>query len=154
MGAAYFYHLTTQPLERVLPMLLGKARGAGWRVELRGRDGDRMAALDAALWAGPEEAFLPHGLAGGAHDADQPILLTTGGGAANGPACIMSVDGADVAAAEVQAMERVCVIFDGHDPEAVQVARDQWKALTQAGCAAQYWAQDSGQWTMKAQAGG
>jgi DNA polymerase-3 subunit chi len=154
MGAAYFYHLTTQPLERVLPMLLGKARGEGWRVEVRGRDTDRMAALDAALWAGPEEGFLPHGLAGGAHDADQPILLTTGGGAANAPACIMSVDGADVAAAEVQAMERVCVIFDGHDGEAVQVAREQWKALTQAGCAAQYWAQDSGQWAMKAQAGG
>jgi len=150
MGAAYFYHLTTQPLERVLPMLLGKARSAGWRVEVRGRDADRMAALDAALWAGPEEGFLPHGLAGGPHDADQPILLTTGGGAANAPACIMSVDGAYVAAAEVQAMERVCVIFDGHVGDAVQVARDQWKALTQAGCAAQYWAQDSGQWEKKA----
>jgi hypothetical protein len=36
----------------------------------------------------------------------------------------------------------------------VQVARGQWKALTQAGCAAQYWAQDSGQWAMKAEAGG
>jgi DNA polymerase-3 subunit chi len=46
------------------------------------------------------------------------------------------------------------VIFDGHDGAAVQVARDQWKALTQAGCAAQYWAQDSGQWAMKAEAGG
>jgi DNA polymerase-3 subunit chi len=66
----------------------------------------------------------------------------------------MSVDGADVAAAEVQAMERVCVIFDGHDRDAVQLARGQWKALTQAGCAAQYWAQDSGQWAMKAEAGG
>ena len=32
MGAAYFYHLTETPLERTLPMLLGKCRDAGWRV--------------------------------------------------------------------------------------------------------------------------
>ena len=31
MGAAYFYHLTRQPLEATLPMLLEKSLGAGWR---------------------------------------------------------------------------------------------------------------------------
>ena len=154
MGAAYFYHLTTQPLERVLPMLLGKAREAGWRIEVRGVDGARMQALDAALWLGPEEGFLPHGLAGGPHDADQPVLLTMGEGAANAPTCVMSVDGAAVSPEEVHAMERVCVIFDGHDGAAVQVAREQWKTLTQAGCAAQYWSQESGRWEIKAEAGG
>ncbi len=154
MGAAYFYHLTTQPLERVLPTLLDKARGAGWRIEVRGKDAARMAELDAALWLGPEEGFLPHGLSGGPHDADQPILLTTVPGAGNAPTCIMSVDGADVTPGEVLAMERACVIFDGHDGTAVQVARGQWKALTQAGCAAQYWSQESGRWEKKAEAGG
>ena len=29
MGAAYFYHLTRQPLEATLPMLLEKSLGAG-----------------------------------------------------------------------------------------------------------------------------
>ncbi|NBD28410.1 MAG: DNA polymerase III subunit chi [Alphaproteobacteria bacterium] len=154
MGAAYFYHLTTQPLERVLPMLLGKAREAGWCIEVRGVEATRMEALDAALWLGPEEGFLPHGLAGGDHDADQPILLTTGQGAANAPTCVMSVDGAEVSPEEVQAMARVCVIFDGHDGAAVQVARDQWKGLTSSGCAAQYWSQENGRWEKKAEAGG
>ena len=37
MGAAYFYHLTAAPLEQTLPMLIGKAQGAGWRVVVRGR---------------------------------------------------------------------------------------------------------------------
>ncbi len=152
MGAAFFYHLTTDPLEATLPVLLGKARAAGWRVEVRGRDPARQAALDLRLWDGGEEAFLPHGLAGGAHDAAQPVLLTVEGqAAANGAACIMSVDGAEIAAAEVGAAERVCILFDGHDAAALDHARGQWRRLTGAGCAAQYWAQDDGRWVMKSQ---
>ena len=47
MGAAYFYHLTRAPVEVTLPMLLGKAMGAGWRVAVRGCDTARMEWLDA-----------------------------------------------------------------------------------------------------------
>ena len=155
MGAAYFYHLTSASLEQTLPMLLGKAMGAGWRIEVRGRDAARMAGLDAALWTGADDSFLPHGLAGGAHDADQPILLTTHeqttGQAANGAVCVMAVNGADVTADEADALDRTCIIFDGHDGEALAHARTQWKALTDAGVAAQYWSQESGRWEKKAE---
>ena len=54
---------------------------------------------------------------------------------------------------EVQALERVCVIFDGNDPAALDIARGQWKALTDAGCAAQYWSEESGRWEKKAERG-
>lgn len=151
MGAVYFYHLTSQPLEAALPVLLVKAREAGWRVELRGTDPVRMEALDRALWSGSEEGFLAHGLAGGPHDADQPILLTCGGAAANDPACVMAVDGADLRPEEVSALERACILFDGHDGAALERARGQWTALTGAGCAAQYWSQESGRWEKKAE---
>lgn len=151
MGAAYFYHLTRRPLEETLPVLLDKARGAGWRIAVRGRDPERMAWLDDRLWVGPEESFLAHGLAGGPHDALQPILLTAGPDAANGPECVMAVDGAAVSAEEVRALSRVCILFDGTDPEAVQHARTQWKALTDAGCSAQYWSEESGRWEKKAE---
>lgn len=151
MGAVYFYHLTDSPLEKALPMLIGKARGAGWRVVVRGCAVDHLKWLDEKLWLGPEESFLPHGLAGGGFDADQPVLLTTKAEMPNGAACLMSVDGADITAEEASAMERACVIFDGHDPDAVAHARNQWKGLTGAGVAAQYWAQDAGRWTMKAE---
>lgn len=150
MGAAFFYHLTRRPLEQTLPVLLGKAREAGWRIAVRGADAGRMEWLDEKLWQGPEDGFLPHGLAGGPHDADQPILLTTGA-AANDPACLMTVDGAEVSPQEVQELERVCVLFDGHDPEALNRARGQWKALTDAGCSAQYWSEESGRWEKKAE---
>ncbi|MEL7092463.1 MAG: DNA polymerase III subunit chi [Pseudomonadota bacterium] len=150
MGAAYFYHLTRRPLEETLTMLLGKARGAGWRVAVRGRDAARLSWLDEKLWLGPEEGFLPHGLAGGAQDADQPILLTTGD-AGNDPQCLMTIDGADVSAEEVAAHDRVCVLFDGNDTDALAVARGQWKALTDAGASAQYWSEESGRWEKKAE---
>lgn len=152
MGAAYFYHMTRTPLEATLPALLAKAREAGWRVAVRGTDAARMEWLDERLWLGPEEAFLPHGLAGGAHDADQPVLLTTGNALTNGAACLMAVDGAGVDPDEAHGLERVCILFDGNDPAAVERARGQWRALTGAGVAAQYWSQASGRWQKTAEA--
>lgn len=152
MGAAYFYHLTDSPLEATLPMLIGKARDAGWRVLVRGRDRALLQRLDDVLWTGSDDGFLPHGLAGGPHDADQPVLL--GDVPADGFACVMSVGGADVSPDEVGALERTCILFDGHDGTALEHARGQWKALTEAGCAAQYWAQEGGRWTKKAEKGG
>ena len=152
MGAAYFYHLTESPVDVTLPMLLGKARGAGWRVVVRGTLADRMEWLDQKLWFGPEEGFLPHGLAGGPHDAAQPILLTTGPDRPNAAQCLMAIDGAEVDPDEVSALERVCVLFDGNDPSAVERARDQWRTITQAGCSAQYWSEESGRWEKKAEA--
>jgi DNA polymerase-3 subunit chi len=133
-------------------MLLEKSLGAGWRVAVRGRDAARLVWLDERLWLGPEDGFLPHGIAGGPHDADQPVLLTTQSACPNGAVCVMAIDGAEVRAEEVQTLERVCILFDGNDDAAVQVARGQWKALTGAGCAAQYWSEASGRWEKKAEA--
>lgn len=131
-------------------MLLEKSRGAGWRVEVRGVNASAMEQLDRALWSGPPGTFLPHGLAGGAQDDDQPILLTTTPDGV-GASCVMSVHGAEVSADEVNGAERVCVLFDGHDGDALTRARSQWKTLSDAGCSAQYWSQDSGRWEKKAE---
>lgn len=151
MGAAYFYHLTRSPLEVTLPMLLGKARSAGWRIAVRGTSEDRMNWLDDKLWVGSGDDFLPHGRAGGDFDADQPVLLTTSSDSPNGPQCLMTMDGAEVAPGEVEDLDRVCVLFDGNDAGALQKARVQWKSLTDAGCQAQYWSQSDGGWSKKAE---
>ncbi|MCF6315295.1 MAG: DNA polymerase III subunit chi [Marinosulfonomonas sp.] len=159
MGAAYFYHLTRAPLEAVLPMLLEKSIGAGWRILVRGTDVNRMEWLDKNLWLGRDDGFLPHGLAGGDHDAAQPILLTTESSTestteaitANNATCVLAIDGADVSVEEVNKMERVSILFDGNDEAALTRARAQWKALTEAGCSAQYWSQQSGSWEKKAE---
>ena len=111
-----------------------------------------MDWLDQKLWLGAEDGFLAHGLAGGEHDAEQPILLSFDA-ASEGTttACLMAIDGAEVTADEVSKLERVCVLFDGNDPAAVDVARGQWKALTDAGCSAQYWSEADGRWEKKAE---
>lgn len=132
-------------------MLLGKAVAAEMRVVVRGTDLRRLGWLDEKLWLGADDGFLPHGLAGGAHDADQPVLLTAAREAANGACCLMSIDGAPVGADEVAAMERVCVLFDGNDPAALDHARSQWKSLKDAGASAQYWSEESGRWEKKAE---
>lgn len=150
MGAAYFYHLTERPLETTLPVLLGKALEAGWRVEVRGTDEAALDRLDRHLWLG--DGFLPHGRAGGPHDAEQPILLTTAPGG-NAATCVMSVDGADISPEEVGVMERVCILFSDADASAVEHARGQWRDLAEAGSEAQYWAEDGGRWVKKAETG-
>lgn len=152
MGTVLFYHLTRTPLEATLPSLLEKARNAGLQVLVRGASEERLEWLDEALWLG--EGFLPHGRVGGEYDADQPVLLSTGVEAPNGAECLMVIDGAEVDPGEVNGMKKVCVLFDGGDSAAVSRAREQWKALTDAGCAAEYWSQESGSWAVKAVGGG
>lgn len=151
MGAAYFYHLTRRPLVDTLRMLLGKSLENDWRVVVRGVEPEGLEALDRALWLGPEDDFLPHGVAGGAYDALQPVLLSHLPDVPNAAHCVMSVHGAAVTAEEVNRLERVCVLFDGNDPQALDVARGQWRMLKEAGASAQYWSEESGRWEKKAQ---
>lgn len=152
MGAVYFYHLTRNPADVTLVSLIGKARAQGWRVLVRGADRQRLDWLDQKLWlTGGDESFLPHGVAGNPYDADQPILLTGSAENTNKAACLMSIDGADLAPDEINDCERACILFDGHDEAAVQHARVQWKTLTDSGCAAQYWSEEGGHWEKKAE---
>ena len=150
MGTAMFYHLTRSTAEDTLTSLLGRAVGMGWRIMIRGRDAARLDRLDAHLWLHPENSFLPHGRAGGTDDAAQPVLLGDGP-ITNAATAMMLLDGADVSLAEAQTLTRVWLIFDGDDPAQLATARTQWKTLTDAGIAAQYWSEETGKWQMKAE---
>ena len=150
MGMAMFYHLTRSPLEATLPMILSRSLEAGWRVAVRAMSPERLRALDDRLWLGDADSFLPHGVAGGDYDADQPILLTTATTTPNRANCLVLVDGAAVDPVEAAGFERIALIFDGNDDGAVAAARLQWKALTDAGISAQYWSEATGRWEKKA----
>jgi len=152
LGEVYFYHMTRSPLEETLPALLGKSLAAGWTVLLRAPNAERVAQIDDLLWLRPEDGFLPHGIADGTSDADHPVLLTDDR-VPSDRAAVVSVDGSSLSANEIKAAERAMVLFDGNDPTAVEHARDQWRALTEAGCTAQYWSQESGKWEKKAESG-
>jgi DNA polymerase-3 subunit chi len=149
MSEVFFYHMTSQPLEVTLPMLLGKARGAGWKIAVQGTSEERLKWLDDKLWQG--DGFLPHGRSGGEFDADQPVLLSDASPYANAPECVISIDGADLDLAGLATAKRAMILFDGNDADAVVHARGQWKAVTEANLAAKYWSQESGRWEMKAE---
>ncbi len=153
MGKAMFYHLTDDPLEVTARNLLSRAVEQGLPVAVRGRDAAHLEWLNKALWLGEKAAFLPHGLAGEPHAADQPVLLTTAHEAPNNAQIVMLVDRSEADPAEVAALERLWVMFDGNDPDSVSHARGQWKAMVAAGVLAEYWSQEGGRWTCKAKSG-
>ncbi len=152
MGVAMFYHLTRSSPEETLMMLMDRALGQGWRVMVRGRVTAALERLDARLWQGEPTAFLPHGLQGGPHDADQPALIGTGE-ITNDAKGLFLIDGAEVTVAEASGLERVWLLFDGSDGAQLAAARGKWKALTEAGVPAQYWSEEGGRWEKKAEKG-
>jgi DNA polymerase-3 subunit chi len=151
MGTVMFFHLMQSAPADTLAINAPRALGQGWRVMVRGTDPAALERLDGQLWLkGGDDSFLPHGLEGGPHDADQPVLLGLGA-PSNGAKVLALVDGAVASDAEIAKMERVWVLFDGNDPARLQAARGQWKAMTSAGHAAQYWSEESGRWEKKAE---
>ena len=147
MGTAVFYHLTRSSAEETLATILPRALGQGWRVMIRSRDRARLERLDARLWLEPEDGFLPHGLEGGAQDGAQPVLLGQGA-AVNAAQGVALIDGAAPLPGE-ERLDRLWLLFDGNDAQAVQAARGLWTRLTGLGMAAQYWSEESGRWQMK-----
>lgn len=144
-----FYHLESQPLERVLPALLDRTLERGWRAVVQSGSEERLEALDTALWTYRDDSFLPHGTRRDGHAERQPVYLTTGEDAPNGARVRFLVEGAR--AAGYDGLLRAVYLFDGHDGEAVADARSAWAEAKAAGCAVTYWRQTSdGRWEKKA----
>lgn len=148
MPDVLFYHLTGQRLEAALPLLLEKAVEKGWNAVIRAGTKERLAVLDEALWSYREDSFLPHGREEEGDAEHQPILLTTKDTRINGAEVLFLVDRAPLPAD--YDFERVVLMFDGDDSEAVDEARAAWKTVKGFGHPATYWQQDGGRWVKKA----
>src|SRR5215471_18070793 len=122
MTEIVFYQLQRQPLERVLPTLIEKSLERGLRVVVQAASEERVEALEAHLWTWRDDSFLPHGTWREAEAAQQPILLTVSDHNPNGATVRFLVDGA-LMPENVAAYERVVLLFDGEDPDAVDAAR-------------------------------
>ena len=147
MAEVGFYHLIRTPLDQALPRLLGRTLAAGERAVVRCAAAERVAALDAALWACAEPDWLPHGTEADG-DADlQPVWLTATDEAPNGARFLFLVDGAE--AADLAPFTRVFDLFDGGDAVAVAAARRRWQAARAAGHTLSYWQQGARGWEKK-----
>jgi DNA polymerase-3 subunit chi len=145
-----FYHMKGQTAEQVLPTLLQKSIERGWRAVVQASSEERIEALDAQLWTWRDDAFLPHGTWRESEAAEQPILLTLNEDNPNGAVVRFLIDGAALPG-DASGYERVVLLFDGNDPDAVETARTRWTAAKSAGFDVTYWqADDNGHWRRQA----
>ena len=92
---------------------------------------------------------MPHGTDREPDAGDQPLLITLSSNNPNGASVRFLVDGADLPP-DASSYERMVILFDGNDPEAVALARDQWRVVKGAGHEATYWQQAGNRWERKA----
>ena len=150
MTEVLFYHLQGQKLENVLPSLLEKSLERGWKAVVQGSSEERIEALDAHLWTYRDDGFLPHGTWREPEAAQQPVLLTVNDGNPNTASVRFLIESAPLPS-DPQAYQRIVLLFDGDDEEAVTSARKQWSEVKDTGIEATYWQADAqGRWTKKA----
>ena len=149
MTEMLFYHLQGQKLEGVLTPLLEKSLVRGWAVIVQGGSQERIEALDAHLWTFRDDGFLPHGTWREPDAAAQPVLLTVNDGNPNAASVRFLIDNAPVPA-DAQAYQRIVLLFNGEDEDAVAAAREHWSEAKAKGFEATYWQPDEqGRWAKK-----
>ena len=150
MTEILFYQLKGQSLEQVLPPLIQKSLERGWRVAIQAASDERVEALDAHLWTWRDDVFLPHGTWRDAEAAEQPVLLTVNETNPNGAAVRFLVEGANMPD-DPAAYQRLVVLFDGEDPDALEAARACWSKAKEDGFDVTYWLTDkNGRWQSQA----
>jgi DNA polymerase III subunit chi len=133
-----FYHLTSQPLERVLPAIAERVVAQGERLLIVADDDSLLDRLDHELWRYRPESFLPHGRA-----SDQPVWLSRVIDAPERVANLAIVDG--IWRDAVRDFTRIFFLFD---QQMIENAREIWRSLAgDADMERHYWKQDErGRW--------
>jgi DNA polymerase III subunit chi len=150
MTEVLFYHLQNMTVENVLPPLLEKSLERGWRVVVQSTSEERADALDAHLWTYRDDAFLAHGTWRESEAAQQPVLLTVQDDNPNGASVRFLIDGAPLPQ-DAASYQRIVLLFDGEDDDAVAAARERWTDVKAQGFDATYWqADEQGRWQKKA----
>lgn len=139
-----FYQLAGTPAEQVIASLAEKVLESDGRLLIVAEDEAHLARLDRQLWDGGS-TFLPHGLAGGAEDSRQPILLSASPDAPNQARNMLIVDGIWREAALTY--DRAFYLFDSATLEGARLA---WKLLSgREGVERRYWTHEAGKWVRK-----
>lgn len=140
MTETLFYHLERRSLEEVLPGLVEKSLGRGWRAAIKTDSSERSDALDTLLWTYDDQSFLPHAQQGDGDAAGQPVLITVEEGNPNSAQIVFYVGGAMPSDwGRLGDLARVVLLFDGRDSNALAGARAAWKEAKAAGHDVTYW---------------
>lgn len=141
---ADFYLLESGGPELALAPLAGKVLETGGRLLVVSEDGAARERLSQALWSAGAESFLANGIAGGEHDARQPILIAGEVAPANGARFLALADGIWREPKE-GLFDRVLLVFG----EAERVAaRETWRLLKgREGWACRFFRREGRKWT-------
>ena len=140
-----FYQLAGTPPEQVIASIAEKVLSADGRLIVIAEDEVFLARLNRMLWDQGPASFLPHGVAGGADDARQPVLLTTTPDAPNLARNALIADG--IWRDSALSYDRSFFLFDNAN---LKGARAAWKALGgREGVERRYWASEGGKWVKK-----
>lgn len=146
MTEILFYHLQDTTLEKVLPPLLEKSLERGWRVAVQTGSEERAEALDAHLWTYRDDSFLPHGTWRDSDVSDQPVVLVMDEDNPNKANVRFIVDAAGLPK-DCATYDRIVLVFNGDDDEALGVARATWIDSKSRGFDLTYWQTDErGKW--------
>ena len=141
-----FYQLAGTAPEQVIASIAEKVLAGEGRLLIVAEQEPFLARLDRLLWDSGPTSFLPHGVAGGADDARQPILLSTSPDAPNNARNMLIADGQWRDAA--LSYDRSFYLFDSSTLEGARLA---WKSLGgREGVERRYWAQVDGRWKQQA----
>lgn len=142
-----FYELSRDPAHTVVPLLARRIVEQGGRVLVVSADERHRAQISTALWASRLDSFLANGQAGEGNEARQPILISDVPDPANQARFLIIADG--VWCEGEEPFERTFYLFDD---ETKPQAREVWRELRgREGVTKEYWAQEDGRWTKKAQ---
>ena len=137
-----FYQLSRDPAPQVAALLASKALGAGAKVLVVAEDKALLEATSKALWQFSPDSFLANAMAGGDHDAHQPVLLSDKLEAANGANLLLLADGKWRDPGD--GFARVMLLFNA---KTIDDARGTWRQLgEEAGIERRFWKQDGKRW--------
>jgi DNA polymerase-3 subunit chi len=107
---------------------------------------ERTEALDAHLWTYRDDSFLPHAIWRAGDAPDQPIVLMAEEGNPNRANVRFLIDNAALPA-DCDGYDRMVLVFNGDDGEALAAARGAWTDCKTRGFDVTYWqADERGRW--------
>lgn len=118
-------------LEQAAARLAARHWAAGRRVLILAADPAQAELLDRALWSFEQNSFLPHAQAGGADQDREPILIATRLDNLNQATVLVSA--APLESMPCAAFQHLIQLLPLDDEAGLQVCRDCYKALNQAG---------------------
>ncbi|RVU04407.1 DNA polymerase III subunit chi [Novosphingobium umbonatum] len=138
-----FYLLEQGGPERALAPLAGKVLAVGGRLLVVAEEAAERQRLSQALWQASGTSFLANDVAGGAHDARQPILISDRIEPANQARFLALADGI-WREPDAGAFDRVLLVFGQTGREA---ARETWRLLkSREGWECRFFRQEQGRW--------